>query len=84
MAAVGLTPAMDVMVGLGTGLGLSRGLSWENLHHCPGGDSAFLCPLHPPRRRNAQAHQPDESLDLARILPTLELLRGLIRRFCLE
>jgi acetylornithine deacetylase len=32
----------------------------------------------------AQAHQPDEYLDLARIPPTLELLRGFIRRFCLE
>ena len=32
----------------------------------------------------AQAHQPDEYLELARIPPTLELLRGFIRRFCLE
>lgn len=32
----------------------------------------------------AQAHQPDEYLDAARIPPTLELLRGLIRRFCQE
>ena len=31
----------------------------------------------------AQAHQPDEYLSLARIPPTLELLRGLIQRFCL-
>lgn len=31
----------------------------------------------------AQAHQPDEYLELARIPPTLELLRGLIRQFCL-
>lgn len=30
----------------------------------------------------AQAHQPDEYLSLARIDPTIELLRGLIRRFC--
>jgi len=30
----------------------------------------------------AQAHQPDEYLEAARIPPTLELLRGLIRRFC--
>jgi acetylornithine deacetylase len=32
----------------------------------------------------AQAHQPDEYLDAARIAPTLELLRGLIRRFCMD
>ncbi len=32
----------------------------------------------------AQAHQPDEYLALDRIPPTLELLRGLIRRFCME
>lgn len=32
----------------------------------------------------AQAHQPDEYLALDRIVPTLELLRALIRRFCLE
>ena len=32
----------------------------------------------------AQAHQPDEYLEVARIEPTLELLRALIRRFCLE
>jgi len=31
----------------------------------------------------AQAHQPDEYLDGARIAPTLDLLRGLIARFCL-
>ncbi|MCG6897601.1 MAG: acetylornithine deacetylase [Thiocapsa sp.] len=31
----------------------------------------------------AQAHQPDEYLALDRITPTLELLRALIRRFCL-
>jgi acetylornithine deacetylase len=31
----------------------------------------------------AQAHQPDEYLELARIPPTLELLRALIRRFCM-
>jgi acetylornithine deacetylase len=31
-----------------------------------------------------QAHQPDEYLALARIPPYLELLRRLIRRFCLE
>lgn len=30
-----------------------------------------------------QAHQPDEYLDAARIQPTLNLLRGLIREFCL-
>ncbi|MDD5034612.1 MAG: acetylornithine deacetylase, partial [Methylococcaceae bacterium] len=32
----------------------------------------------------AQAHQPDEYLDLAQIAPTIEVLKGLIRRFCLE
>jgi acetylornithine deacetylase len=32
----------------------------------------------------AQAHQPDEYLESARITPTLELLRALIRRFCQE
>ncbi|WP_295436694.1 acetylornithine deacetylase [uncultured Thiodictyon sp.] len=32
----------------------------------------------------AVAHQPDEFLELARIPPTLELLRGFIRRFCLD
>jgi acetylornithine deacetylase len=32
----------------------------------------------------AQAHQPDEYLEAARIPPTLELLRALIRRFCQE
>ncbi len=31
-----------------------------------------------------QAHQPDEYLALDRIPPYVELLRGLIRRFCLE
>ena len=31
----------------------------------------------------AQAHQPDEYLALERIPPTLDLLRALIRRFCL-
>jgi acetylornithine deacetylase len=30
-----------------------------------------------------QAHQPDEFLDLASLEPTLELLRALIRRYCL-
>jgi len=30
----------------------------------------------------AQAHQPDEYLEVARISPTLELLREMIRRFC--
>jgi acetylornithine deacetylase (EC 3.5.1.16) len=32
----------------------------------------------------AQAHQPDEFLALDRIPPMLELLRALIRRFCVE
>ncbi len=32
----------------------------------------------------AQAHQPDEYLEFARIPPTLELLRGMIRRFCID
>ncbi|MEA3274222.1 MAG: acetylornithine deacetylase [Pseudomonadota bacterium] len=32
----------------------------------------------------AQAHQPDEYLESARIPPTLDLLRELIRRFCQE
>jgi acetylornithine deacetylase len=32
----------------------------------------------------AQAHQPDEFLALERIEPMLDLLHGLIRRFCLE
>lgn len=32
----------------------------------------------------AQAHQPDEYLDCARIAPTLDLLRALIARFCLD
>lgn len=32
----------------------------------------------------AQAHQPDEYLEAARIRPTLALLRALIRRFCQE
>lgn len=31
----------------------------------------------------AQAHQPDEYLEIARIPPTIALLQGLIRRFCL-
>jgi acetylornithine deacetylase len=31
----------------------------------------------------AQAHQPDEYLALDRLQPTVELLQGLIRRFCL-
>jgi acetylornithine deacetylase len=31
----------------------------------------------------AQAHQPDEYLEQARISPTLELLRGLIERICM-
>jgi acetylornithine deacetylase len=30
-----------------------------------------------------QAHQPDEFLGLERIPPYLEMLKGLIRRFCL-
>jgi acetylornithine deacetylase len=30
----------------------------------------------------AQAHQPDEYLEADRIQPTIDLLRGLIRRFC--
>ncbi len=29
------------------------------------------------------AHQPDEYLDLARIAPTVQLLRQLIRHYCL-
>ena len=32
----------------------------------------------------AQAHQPDEFLALERINPTLDVLKNLIRRFCLE
>ncbi|QIK36776.1 acetylornithine deacetylase [Caldichromatium japonicum] len=32
----------------------------------------------------AQAHQPDESLPIERIGPTIALLRALIRRFCIE
>jgi acetylornithine deacetylase len=32
----------------------------------------------------SQAHQPDEYLEAARIAPTLDLLRGMIRRFCQE
>lgn len=32
----------------------------------------------------AQAHQPDEYIALASLNPTVELLRALIRRFCLE
>ncbi|KAF1051883.1 MAG: Acetylornithine deacetylase [Stenotrophomonas maltophilia] len=31
----------------------------------------------------ACAHQPDEYLDLSRLTPTVELLRGLIRHYCL-
>jgi acetylornithine deacetylase len=31
----------------------------------------------------AQAHQPDEYLALDRLQHTVELLQGLIRRFCL-
>ena len=31
-----------------------------------------------------QAHQPDEYLALDRLEPTVELLQGLIRRFCLR
>ena len=31
-----------------------------------------------------QAHQPDEFLEMARIAPTVELLEGLIRRFCVD
>ena len=30
----------------------------------------------------AQAHQPDEYLEAGRIQPTIEILQGLIRRFC--
>ena len=32
----------------------------------------------------AQAHQPDEYLESARIAPMIELLQGLIHRFCIE
>ncbi|MDN3516078.1 acetylornithine deacetylase [Aquisalimonas lutea] len=32
----------------------------------------------------AQAHQPDEYLDAGRLAPTVSLLQGLIRRFCIE
>jgi acetylornithine deacetylase len=32
----------------------------------------------------AQAHQPDEYLALERINPTLEVLKALINRFCIE
>ncbi|MEN8213702.1 MAG: acetylornithine deacetylase [Pseudomonadota bacterium] len=32
----------------------------------------------------AQAHQPDEYLEINRIQPTVDMLRQLIRRFCLE
>lgn len=31
-----------------------------------------------------QAHQPDEYLDTARILPTVELLRKFIYQFCIQ
>lgn len=31
-----------------------------------------------------QAHQPDEYLDIERIEPTLEIIKGLIQRFCCE
>jgi acetylornithine deacetylase len=31
-----------------------------------------------------QAHQPDEFLALDRLQPTIDLLQGLIRRFCLQ
>jgi acetylornithine deacetylase len=31
-----------------------------------------------------QAHQPDEYLEAQRIVPTLDLLRAMIQRFCLE
>jgi acetylornithine deacetylase len=31
-----------------------------------------------------QAHQPDEYLALDRIPPTLDLLKSLIRRFCID
>lgn len=30
------------------------------------------------------AHQPDESIDRARVAPAVDILRGLIRRFCVE
>jgi acetylornithine deacetylase len=32
----------------------------------------------------AQAHQPDEFLALERIKPTLDILKALIKRFCIE
>ena len=32
----------------------------------------------------AQAHQPDEFLAMDRLQPTIDLLQGLIRRFCLQ
>jgi acetylornithine deacetylase len=32
----------------------------------------------------AQAHQPDEYLSLDQVRPTVDLLEGLIRRFCCE
>ncbi len=32
----------------------------------------------------AQAHQPDEYLALDRITPTVDLIDGLIRRFCIS
>ena len=31
----------------------------------------------------AQAHQPDEFIELSSIAPTVDVLRGLIREFCL-
>lgn len=31
-----------------------------------------------------QAHQPDEHLETARILPTVELLRKFIYQFCIQ
>jgi acetylornithine deacetylase len=30
-----------------------------------------------------QAHQPDEFIDPARLAPMAEVIRGLVRRFCL-
>jgi acetylornithine deacetylase len=32
----------------------------------------------------AVAHQPDEYLDLATVEPTLRLVRGLVRRYCID
>ena len=31
-----------------------------------------------------QAHQPDEYLDIDRIQPTVQILRSLIEKFCLQ